>query len=303
MTKRSGSSSVRLDQHLLLGGAAREEDVARRRDRDLEPEEVDDGDDDRLEEREPGEQPHPRRGEQAADADAEERRQQDEVREIRQQPDVRRHPADQRDLQEQDEERREEDAERALESADITAGRPGDPELLQRLVRTALPLGDDMLPMYCRSSTPILLEQNPLAVRSRKLLKKATPCANSGFALLRPGDVVEDGARAPARCRRGTACRSAAGTRGRSRPGRRASRSAASGWSTIMKSMNSGTPASVALPERSSFGMMRSTSTRTVAYSCAVKNFGLNAGRRAARPARRLRRPGRAPAPPRRRST
>jgi hypothetical protein len=44
-----------------------------------------------------------------------------------------------------------------------------------------------------------------------------------------------------------------------------------------MKSMNSGTPASVALPERSSFGMIRSTRTRTVAYSCAVKNFGLNA--------------------------
>ena len=41
--------------------------------------------------------------------------------------------------------------------------------------------------------------------------------------------------------------------------------------------MNSGTPASVALPERSSFGMMRSTSTRTVAHSCGVKNFGLNA--------------------------
>jgi len=38
------------------------------------------------------------------------------------------------------------------------------------------------LPMYCRSSTPILLDQNPEAVRSRKLLKKATPCANSGFA-------------------------------------------------------------------------------------------------------------------------
>ena len=41
--------------------------------------------------------------------------------------------------------------------------------------------------------------------------------------------------------------------------------------------MNSGTAASVALPERSSFGMMRSTSTRTVAHSCGVKNFGLNA--------------------------
>ena len=44
----------------------------------------------------------------------------------------------------------------------------------------------------------------------------------------------------------------------------------------MMKSMNSGTPASVALPDRSSFGMMMSTSMRTVAYSCGVKNFGLN---------------------------
>ena len=34
------------------------------------------------------------------------------------------------------------------------------------------------------------------------------------------------------------------------------------GWSIIMKSMNSGTPASVALPDRSSFGMIRSTSRR-----------------------------------------
>jgi hypothetical protein len=42
-----------------------------------------------------------------------------------------------------------------------------------------------------------------------------------------------------------------------------------------MKSMNSGTPASVALPERSSLGMTMSTSMLTVAHSCAVKNFGL----------------------------
>ncbi len=48
------------------------------------------------------------------------------------------------------------------------------------------------------------------------------------------------------------------------------------GWSIIMKSMNAGTPASVALPDRSSFGMIRSTSTPTVAYSCAVKNFGFS---------------------------
>ena len=39
--------------------------------------------------------------------------------------------------------------------------------------------------------------------------------------------------------------------------------------------MNSGTPASVAPPERSSLGMIRSTSMRTVCHSCGVKNFGL----------------------------
>jgi len=46
------------------------------------------------------------------------------------------------------------------------------------------------------------------------------------------------------------------------------------GWSIIMKSMNSGTPASVALPDFSSLGMTRSTSTASVAHSCALKNFG-----------------------------
>ena len=39
--------------------------------------------------------------------------------------------------------------------------------------------------------------------------------------------------------------------------------------------MNAGTPASVALPDRSSRGMIRSTSTRTVAYSCGVKKLRL----------------------------
>ena len=44
--------------------------------------------------------------------------------------------------------------------------------------------------------------------------------------------------------------------------------------SSMTKSMNSGTWASVALPERSSRGITMSTSTRTVAHSCGVKNFG-----------------------------
>src|SRR5215467_13032663 len=37
-----------------------------------------------------------------------------------------------------------------------------------------------LFPRYCRSSTPILLVQKPLAVRSRKLLKKAAPWASAG---------------------------------------------------------------------------------------------------------------------------
>src|SRR6266542_4104323 len=47
-----------------------------------------------------------------------------------------------------------------------------------------------------------------------------------------------------------------------------------SGRSLSMKSMNSGTPASVALPERSSRGITRSTSIRTVSHSWGVKNVG-----------------------------
>ena len=46
-------------------------------------------------------------------------------------------------------------------------------------------------------------------------------------------------------------------------------------FSASMKSTNSGALASVALPERSSLGMMMSDKTRTVFHSCAVKNFGL----------------------------
>src|SRR5439155_26858244 len=35
--------------------------------------------------------------------------------------------------------------------------------------------GTALFPRYCRSSIPILLVQKPLAVKSRKLLKKAAP--------------------------------------------------------------------------------------------------------------------------------
>ena len=56
--------------------------------------------------------------------------------------------------------------------------------------------------------------------------------------------------------------------------------------------MNSGAPASDALPDRASFGMIRSTSATTVAYSRAVKNCGVYA-----LPRRGLRARLRAPSP------
>ena len=67
----------------------------------------------------------------------------------------------------------------------------------------------NVLPMYCRSWMPILVVQKPVAVRSRKLLKNATPCASSGLARLRPRDVVEDRRALCRRRSRRTACRSA----------------------------------------------------------------------------------------------
>src|SRR6266436_1790110 len=41
-----------------------------------------------------------------------------------------------------------------------------------------------VLPVYCRSSTPTLLDQKPEAVRSRNRLKNATPWLCSGLAFL-----------------------------------------------------------------------------------------------------------------------
>ncbi len=78
---------------------------------DFQAEEVDGGDDQRLDGREPGEQrPHP--GQQAADADAEEGGEEDEVGEIGQEPHVGGHPANQRNFEEEDDEGDEEEAKR-----------------------------------------------------------------------------------------------------------------------------------------------------------------------------------------------
>src|SRR6266487_734768 len=51
------------------------------------------------------------------------------------------------------------------------------------------------LPRYCRSAIPIFVDQNPLAVRSRKLLKNA-------MAWLRPGSGFEVYAISSSNCRR-----------------------------------------------------------------------------------------------------
>ena len=103
-----------LDRHHRLRGAAREIDRGRARERDLEPQAVDRDDHRELNQREPGEQIAPAAGEQAADADAEKAREQDEVRKVRQQPDVRRHPPNQRGFEEEDEKRRNEQGHRAV---------------------------------------------------------------------------------------------------------------------------------------------------------------------------------------------
>ena len=71
------------------------------------------------------------------------------------------------------------------------------------------------------------------------------------------------------------ACRSAPRIACRASAGRRAWRLACSGRSIIMKSMNSGTPASVALPGALVFRDDHVGEQRTVAYSCGVKNVGL----------------------------
>ena len=98
-----------LDEHHRLLRSAREVDAAGCADTDLEPEEVHGKDHDGLEQREPDEEAYPRRREQAAHPDSQKAREQDEVREVPEEPDVRRHPANQRNLEEQNEKRGEED--------------------------------------------------------------------------------------------------------------------------------------------------------------------------------------------------
>ena len=122
-------------------------------------------------------------------------------------------------------------------------------------------LATTMLPMYPRSSMPICVVQKPRGGQIAEAAEeRACPCGVSRLQARRTAR----------RCRRArsVALRGGAVDERLVEPplalddpatrARRASRPAASGWSIIMKSMNSGTPASVALPDRSSLGMIRS---------------------------------------------
>ena len=98
-----------LDRDHRFGGAAGEIDRRRARQRHFEPQAVDRDDHRELDQRKPHEQVAAPRGQQAAEADAEKAREEDEVGEIRQQPDVGRHPANQRGFEEEDEKGRDEE--------------------------------------------------------------------------------------------------------------------------------------------------------------------------------------------------
>src|SRR2546422_13117 len=110
---------------------------------------------------------------------------------------------------------------------------------------------------------------------SRNMLKNATPWLISGFAFL--GQAMSS---TRAVCSLGVAATNVLPNRSEHSLSSQASPPRIGTWpsgrSVIMKSMYSGTPASVALPERSSFGMTRSARTRTVSHSCGVKNAGAN---------------------------
>ena len=134
--------------------AARKVDAASGRDRDFQPEEIHRGDHRRLHRGNHVEQARARRREQAANADAEEAREQDEVREIGEQPDVRRHPANQRNLEKQDQERCEKGARRAHAVVRHAGG--VRPSFFRTSSGQPFHSATPMLPRYCKSAMPIL---------------------------------------------------------------------------------------------------------------------------------------------------
>ena len=108
--EQHGQQQRGLDRQHRIRGAAREVDAARRRNRDLEPERVDRADHRRHQRPGTTRTAATRAGASRQPTPMPEKAgEQDEIREVRQQPDVGRHPADESDLDEQDEEGGEED--------------------------------------------------------------------------------------------------------------------------------------------------------------------------------------------------
>src|SRR5882672_5862399 len=95
---------------------------------------------------------------------------------------MRRHPSDERDFEEQDEERREEHPDRTHVGHQSPVVGGVTPSFFIASSGQPFHSGTNVLPMYWRSATPTFEDQYPDAVRSRKLLKKATPAENSGLA-------------------------------------------------------------------------------------------------------------------------
>src|SRR5207247_525844 len=84
------------------------------------PQQVDGEDHGELDERKPDQQVPPPPRHQTPDADAEKACEQDEIGEVREKPDVRRHPTNQRGFEEEDEKRRDEQGHRTQIIAAIT---------------------------------------------------------------------------------------------------------------------------------------------------------------------------------------
>ena len=130
-----------------------------------------------------------------------------------------------------------------------------------------------MLPMYWRSFDADRARKKPEAVRSRNSLKNATPWRTPAGAFSGQAMSSSRAVRCVARRTRNGA-RNGGALRCRATPARRASTAVRPGSSIRMKSMNSGTPASVALPERSSLGNDEVHEHPDRRHSWAVKNFG-----------------------------
>jgi hypothetical protein len=99
----------RLDDRDRFGRSAAEVDAARRGNCHLQPERIYRRDEGRHQDGKPRKEAHARGREEAPDADPEKRREQDEVGEVGEQPDVGRHPPNQRNFDEQNEKGGEED--------------------------------------------------------------------------------------------------------------------------------------------------------------------------------------------------